>query len=459
MPEYLAPGVFVEETSFRAKSIQGVGTSTTAFVGPTRKGPLGLASDVITSFGEFERIYGGIADLNFASPIGQMPNYMAHAVKAFFDNGGARLYVARVFTSTQVTNPASANLTANSAAATIASNGGTVGTFQARYPGAGANGTISAYLKRSPASATTLGAAPVGSMAQLTAGDGTISFFVKDGAGIYQPETPAGDGSDVLNTGNPGGPLELLTLNLELMTGGSEAEGAPILLEGLGFDAAHPRYLGNALPVTPASRGELLAAPYAFIADPAATAFSLRDALFGGGDSSVLPVTGGVDGEALRVSDASRNIVSYSEALTALEEIPDISIIAAPGSSVTAEAAAINNELITHCERLRYRVAILDTPQGQSVSEARAVRAAIDSSHAALYYPWVVVPNPSARPSNASIPKEIALPPSGFVAGIYARTDIQRGVWKAPANEVVRGALRFEREVSKGEQEVLNPEG
>jgi phage tail sheath protein FI len=75
-----------------------------------------------------------------------------------------------------------------------------------------------------------------------------------------------------------------------------------------------------------------------------------------------------------------------------------------------------------------------------------------------MYYPWVVVNNPLAGP-NSPQPAEIALPPSGFVCGIYARSDVERGVWKAPANEVVRGALRFERNINHGEQELLNPIG
>src|SRR6478735_5127378 len=105
MPEYLAPGVYVEETSFRAKSIEGVGTSTTAFVGPTRRGPIAstrkdaggdppAAPELITSFGDFVRIYGGLQDLT----LGGAPttNYLAHGVLNFFNEGGARLYVARV---------------------------------------------------------------------------------------------------------------------------------------------------------------------------------------------------------------------------------------------------------------------------------------------------------------------------------------------------------------------------
>jgi hypothetical protein len=83
----------------------------------------------------------------------------------------------------------------------------------------------------------------------------------------------------------------------------------------------------------------------------------------------------------------------------------------------------------------------------------------MDSKFAALYYPWVVVNNPLARPGINAEPVEINLPSSGFVCGIYARNDIQRGVFKAPANEVVRGALRFESSINTAQQEVLNPLG
>src|SRR5262245_61036860 len=102
MPEYLAPGVYVEETSFRAKSIEGVSTTTTGFIGPARYGPVDLPPDVITSVGEFERVYGGREKLNFKTADGltslePMHNYLWHAVRAFFEEGGKRLYVVRVF--------------------------------------------------------------------------------------------------------------------------------------------------------------------------------------------------------------------------------------------------------------------------------------------------------------------------------------------------------------------------
>src|SRR5882672_5956842 len=102
MPEYLAPGVYVEEVSFRSKSIEGVSTTTTGFIGPARYGPIDLVPDVITSLGEFERMYGDRQRLEFfvpgsadAPPL--MHNYLWHAARAFFEEGGKRLYVARIF--------------------------------------------------------------------------------------------------------------------------------------------------------------------------------------------------------------------------------------------------------------------------------------------------------------------------------------------------------------------------
>jgi phage tail sheath protein FI len=98
MPEYLAPGVYVEEVSFRAKSIEGVSTTTTGFVGPTRYGPVDIEPDIITSLGEFERVYGDRQMLKFDG-LEPMHNYMWHGVRAFFENGGKRLYISRVFES------------------------------------------------------------------------------------------------------------------------------------------------------------------------------------------------------------------------------------------------------------------------------------------------------------------------------------------------------------------------
>ena len=169
-----------------------------------------------------------------------------------------------------------------------------------------------------------------------------------------------------------------------------------------------------------------------------------------------LVLSGGSDGKQ---PDASlyEGTVSASDVKTGLkafEDIEDISIVAAPGlaglDSTGAQAGILH--LQSHVERMRYRVAIVDSRKAQSIGEVRQFRAGFDSKHMAFYYPWVKILDPITR-------KEIVLPPSGFVAGIYARNDIERAVWKAPANEVVNGAIGFELMLNKAQQEVLNPEG
>src|SRR6185436_3108294 len=102
-----------------------------------------------------------------------------------------------------------------------------------------------------------------------------------------------------------------------------------------------------------------------------------------------------------------------------------------------------------HAENMRYRIAVLDSGNGQTIADVRNLRARVDSKYAALYYPWVRILDPVTR-------QEIDLPPSGFVAGIFARNDIERAVYKAPANEVVNGAIGFEAMLNKAQQDVLN---
>ena len=149
--------------------------------------------------------------------------------------------------------------------------------------------------------------------------------------------------------------------------------------------------------------------------------------------------------------------------LKALEDVTDVAIVAAPGSTCPGagsdptqipylNALQTTFNLITHCEAMKYRIAVLDSPDNYSVSDITSWRGQIDSSYAALYYPWVQILDPISN-------TEITLPPSGFVAGIYARSDQEVGAHKAPANEVVTDALGFELMLNKGQQDVLNPIG
>ncbi|MGB8510619.1 MAG: phage tail sheath subtilisin-like domain-containing protein, partial [Pyrinomonadaceae bacterium] len=175
------------------------------------------------------------------------------------------------------------------------------------------------------------------------------------------------------------------------------------------------------------------------------------DILLEGGNDGVRPGATEYEG---RADDTS----SIKTGLKSFEDVEDISIVAAPGSTYgyegnyRQEANTIINLLISHATRMRYRIAIIDSGDGQSVADVRAMRAKIDSSYAAFYYPWVRVLDPVTR-------AEINLPPSGFVAGIYARNDVTRAVYKAPANEVVNLAIGFETPINKSQQDVLNPDG
>lgn len=463
MPEYLAPGVYVEETSFRAKSIEGVGTSTTAFVGPTRRGPVGGVPELVTSLPDFEHIYGSLENLalgDVTDPQRRL-NYLAHAVRAYFDNGGSRLYVVR---------------TANGATAAtgrLRDGGGADadGAFiRARFPGAAYNGRVVFREARRPATVRTMGTAPAGSMVSIMVG-ATETLYAGSGTTWADPGGTAlaftGLGPNDV-PGGAGASANLVTLAVDVI----DADGYAQSWEDIGLARTHPRWLGNVLPQNPASRAdalnhmvwadvgtgidgfELLAAVRALPAVPGDSE-GRRVLALGSGDGS----TAGTDGNAPQLgSDTTAG--SYAAALAILSGLEDVSIVAAPGSSAYGEGQAVQNALIAHAERRRaYRIAVLDCPPAQTPGEMRTARGRIDSRYAALYYPWVVVANPLARPGRDDIPKEIALPPSGFVAGIYARNDIQRGVYKAPANEVVTGALRFELDINFAQQELLNPLG
>jgi len=119
---------------------------------------------------------------------------------------------------------------------------------------------------------------------------------------------------------------------------------------------------------------------------------------------------------------------------------------------------SVQTSLITHCQGQANRMAILDAPPSmdpQQIKEWRSDLAMYDSKFAALYYPWIKVANPAATNGD----RVISMPPSGHMAGIWARTDESRGVWKAPANEVILGALDVELKITHGEQSLLNPIG
>lgn len=163
-------------------------------------------------------------------------------------------------------------------------------------------------------------------------------------------------------------------------------------------------------------------------------------------------LTGGADNLNGLTPDDFVGVEGGSEASTgiqALEFIDEISIALAPNMW----SSSVQSALIIHCETLKDRFAIVDPPDELDIEGIREFREPFDTKYAAIYYPWLVVRDPFLK-------RDVHLAPSGHLAGIYARVDVERGVHKAPANEVVRG-IRFKdgfvRDVSKREQDLLNP--
>ena len=136
----------------------------------------------------------------------------------------------------------------------------------------------------------------------------------------------------------------------------------------------------------------------------------------------------------------------------ALKNVETISLVAVPGQ-VTAP---IQQALIDHCELLRYRFAVLDAqgPADDTLDDVQAQRQQFDTKYAAFYHPWLTIPDPF--PPNLASIGQFPIAPSGHVLGIYARTDDERGVHKAPANEVVGGITGLTRYLNTGEQDLLN---
>lgn len=150
--------------------------------------------------------------------------------------------------------------------------------------------------------------------------------------------------------------------------------------------------------------------------------------------------------------------------INGLEGNDDVSLVLCPdimagydGSKAAKELVKqVQTAIIAHCENMQYRFALLDTPPGLNAQQAKEWREYVnfDTSYAALYYPWVEIADLSDSPQTSKF-----VPPSGHVVGIYNRTDAERGVFKAPANEVILGATNLEIDLTRGEQDTLNPIG
>jgi phage tail sheath protein FI len=386
MPEYLSPGVYIEERDTGTRPIEGVGTAMAAFVGLAPAGPANQPV-LITNWSQYVDTFGEVEEGGRKNP--HLPGaYLSHAVYGYFLNGGGRCYVARISPSAK-TNGAN-----------------------------GAKGPVAQIASRSAGGRPSLQAAPKGTPSQ------DIQIEVAPPTG----EEPA-EG----------------TFTLKVKMGSVEET-----YENVGFGRKAPRNVVE----TVNQQSKLI---------------TLTELPFAGPLTDRIPGLGAV---TLKAPEKTSLVplkpnhfvgdVTERSGIEGLEIAEDATMVACPDLMSAFQSGALDREgvkavqlgMVAHCERAGNRIAILDALPAlspQEVKKWREKESNIDSKYAALYYPWIKVNGPDGQP--------IEVPPCGHIAGIYARNDTERGVHKSPANEVVRGALGASVQITKGEQDVLNPSG
>jgi hypothetical protein len=428
MAEYLSPGVYVEEYDNSPRAVEGVGTSTAGFVGMAVKGPKQGAPTLITSFAEFLRQFGGyLSEYSHGEY-----RYLASSVEQFFTNGGTRCYVARVVA------PGAKEAEAVTPVLRV----------KAANPGVWGNRiqlVIQSVTKKK---------------LQLTEKVSEAVYTAKNTAGFMEGDLVAfGEEYNRIATIFD----KTITFEKEFTADPVDAELVPkkviYLVEtdiqvrcneeveeytALSFNIASPSYIGTQLEksnliqveVTPASE---LVNPVESILEPGKLSGILT--LFGGDDGKISAVTA----ETFIGRD---NGPGKRTGIQAFLENDNVSMIAVPG--VTMPEVIVS--LVAHCENTASRFAVIDMPRDMSdTKKLIGYREMIDSTYAAMYHPWI-------QNFDRASQKPAYFPPSGAVMGIYARTDIARGVHKAPANETVM-CTDLNINFGKGEQDILNPAG
>lgn len=386
MPEYLAPGVYIEEIERGPRPIEGVPTSTAAFLGETERGP--IRPRLVTSYTDYKRWFGDVW--------GNRDRYMPYAANGFFENGGRRLFVCRIVGE-------------NAATAERA-----FGDYAVRAVGAGAWGNR-VWARIMP---STTQAVQPGSTTPTPVG-----FRLR---AAYWASVPANfTAFDPFD--NP----------RQLPRPQERQDFDDLVLDETSFDYYEKRLNGNSFLVELA-RGTGT--------DP--TALPTMDA--------GLLENGADDTTALGSDDFQGDVAGARperQGLSALEldRYRDVALVYAPYQEGAADQIAGN--VITHCERSRFRFAVIDCARNVGDPSSLDPRTSLrDTQYAAFYYPWVQISDPQSGMLRL-------VPPGGYALGIYARTDAERGVFKAPANEVPRGVISLEYDITDRMQEDLNPKG
>ncbi len=440
MAEYLSPGVYVEEFESGAKPMEGVGTSTAGFVGLAQRGPVEGVPQLITNFSDFRRTYGGYLSQN---EFGEY-RFLAYAVESFFTNGGSRCFVTRVA-------PPDAKCSVGSAPSAEQA----VLTFTAKNPGMWGD-DIRIVLRPSSKAKTQILEVmdtPDGKRyrAKNSAGflPGDVVSFTENDTTVYNRVVKNQDNVLTFEEEYPDSIVDTNLLPVKVITTcefSMEVRYQDIteVYENVSFNVTASNFIEKMT-----AKSDLIVVSYGHGEDAEGGIVHPMEEV----GVQTVSLTGGSNGSVGSVS-ASDFIGTDRGAgkRTGIQAFVDndvVSIIAAPG--VTDPNVLLT--LVAHCENLASRFAVLDVPRdAKKVQDVLAHRDIFDSDYAAMYHPWLEVFDPLDK-------KNIAIPPSGAVMGIYARSDNTRGVHKAPANEVVRACVGLDCQFNKGEQDILNPKG
>jgi len=385
MPEYLTPGVYIEEIERGPRPIEGVPTSTSAFLGETERGPIKPA--LVTSYKEYLRLFGG----TFGDD-----KFMPYAASGFFDNGGKRLWICR--------------LVGEQATAAEASFGD---AFTARAVGPGSWGRR-VWVRIDDSSTKR----PDAAGNPQAVGFRLRMFYWTNVPADFQPFDPI-DNPDQK-------PLPAVREDFDDLTLDA---GSPDFFEKRLLDSSALATLVRVAGAPANSRPE-----------------NGAQALAENGTDDPNPLdTADFKGTAL--PGTARTETQGLEALL-LDPYRDVALVYAPGASID-----IARVIIEHCENQKFRFAVVDCDKGVVSAANLDPRTKIkDTQYAAFYYPWIWVNDPSTGARKL-------VPPGGHTLGVYARTDSERGVFKAPANETPRGVVDLEYDINDNQQGDLNPKG
>ncbi len=440
MAEYLSPGVYVEEFDSGAVPMASVSTSTAGFVGVTEKGPATGVPVLVTSFAGYRRIFGGELSEN---EFGEY-RFLTYAVNQFFTNGGSRCYIKRVVPA----NASYAHNVEDDAVAPV--------VVYAKNPGVWGN-KISLVLTPASSAKTQIlekvetpnavkfrvknaGGFAAGDIVVLTDHEEKTYNKVTSVDENYLTFENAFDDSAVDMALIPTKVLSTCEMNVEV-----RYEKQIEAYEFCSLNIESPKFIAqkmqkSELVMVDAKASAEIEAPFKLISGNDDGEFMIS--LFGGTIGTL---------DALSSVDfvGEDNGPTERSGIQAFIDNTEVSLMAVPG--ITDPQVQLT--LVAHCENMANRFAVLDVPRDKkTVDEVLGHRNYFDSQFAAMYHPWVKVLDPLTK-------NTVAIPPSGSVLGVYARTDNTRGVHKAPANEVVSACVGLDFNYTTGEQDVLNPKG